>query len=379
MTEGEARSSSLRGRLALALGSVVVTLAVLVAGYEVAAQVRYSRWRASFDDEGWIGRLTVASPNPTLIWEYRPHGEAGGIATNRYGFRDVDYPTPDKPAGTHRIAFVGDSVTLGMGVPAERTFVARVGSLAREAGLRVETLNFGVDGYNTLQIRELLTAKVLAFDPDQVVYVMCLNDFDFSDASGRKIAYFRRPWLFLPQELDRRYRQLRGIEFHAYHFQRHREEVFGAVAEMKAILDADGVGFLLAISPVFPETPGDAEWFGHYPFDDLHQQIVREARQRGVRVHDLLADFRAQDGPAERYRLDLWHLSPEGHRVVAESLLPTLLPAPFAEPGRPTASPPTPSARTESRTRGQLREAIQASIFVASIPGVTVPSSRTWS
>jgi lysophospholipase L1-like esterase len=43
-----------------------------------------------------------------------------------------------------------------------------------------------------------------------------------------------------------------------------------------------------------------------------------------VPVRDLLEDFRRQPPPPERYALDLWHLTAEGHRVVAESLLPVL-------------------------------------------------------
>jgi hypothetical protein len=43
--------------------------------------------------------MTVASRDPSLLGEYRPHGDADGIVTNRYGFRDVDYPTPRKPPG----------------------------------------------------------------------------------------------------------------------------------------------------------------------------------------------------------------------------------------------------------------------------------------
>jgi lysophospholipase L1-like esterase len=316
---------SVRANLTLALASVLVTLVVLVVGYEVAANVRYYRWRARFDNEGWIGRLTVASADPTLLWEYRPYGEAAGVAANRYGFRDVDYPTPDKPAGTRRVAFVGDSVTLGMGVVPSDTFVARVGALAAEAGQPIQTLNFGVDGYNALQIRELLTAKALVFQPDLVVYVMCLNDFDFSDSSGRKISYFRKPRLFVLQDLERRYRSLRGLEFHHYHFQKHRAEVFRAIVEMRDVLAARKAGFLLTVVPVFPSKPGDPAYFDHYPLRDLHAEIRLFAVRHGIRAHDLLEEFERRPPPPQRYLLDLWHLSAEGHRVVAEGLLPVLL------------------------------------------------------
>jgi len=313
-------------KLALATGSILVTLAVLAAGFEVTENVRYRRWRASFDNEGWIGRLTVASKNEALLWEYRPYGDAGGVGTNRWGFRDVDYETPAKTPGVHRVAFIGDSVTLGMGVVPEDTFVGRVGTLAKAAGQRAQTLNFGVDGYNALQVRELLTAKVLAFQPDQVVYVLCLNDFDFTDSSGRKIAYFRKPRFFLPQWLAQRYRALRRGEFHRHHFQKHSHEVFGAIEDMRTVLAARNIGFLLVVVPVFPDRAGNAGYFDQYPLRDIHEGIRAFGAAKGIRTHDLLGDFRRQPPPPQRYLIDLWHLSAEGHRVVAEALYPDLFP-----------------------------------------------------
>ena len=314
-------------KLALATVSVLAALIVLAVGFEVVANLRYRRWRASFDNEGWIGRLTVASANPTLLWEYRPYGDVQGVATNRWGFRDVDYPRAAKPPGVHRIAFIGDSVTLGMGVVPEETFVARVGALARATGRSAQTLNFGVDGYNARQVRELLTARVLAFQPDQVVYVLCLNDFDFSDSSGQKIAYFRKPRFFLPQWLAQRYRALWRTEFHHYHFRRHQTEVFDAILDMRRVLLSRNVGFLLAVVPVFPDRPGDGRYFEHYPLQDIHESISWLSEE-SVPVHDLLTDFRRQPPPPQRYLLDLWHLSAEGHRVVAEALYPDLFPPP---------------------------------------------------
>jgi lysophospholipase L1-like esterase len=209
-------------------------------------------------------------------------------------------------------------------VPPEQTFAALAGVLSAKTGPAVQTLNFGVDGYNALQIRELLTARVLAFQPDEVVYMLCLNDFDFTDSSGRKTSYFRKPRFFLPLTLERRYRALRGIEFHHFHYEQHRTEVFDAIAAMATTAQASRARFLLAILPVFPEMAGDPAYFAQYPLRDIHEGIRRFAGSRGMRVHDLLDDFVRQPPPPERYALDLWHLNAEGHRVVAEALAPEL-------------------------------------------------------
>ena len=49
----------LRANLALSLASVLLVLVVIVVVYEAVAHVRYSRWRSSFDNEGWIGHAYI--------------------------------------------------------------------------------------------------------------------------------------------------------------------------------------------------------------------------------------------------------------------------------------------------------------------------------
>jgi hypothetical protein len=155
---------------------------------------------------------------------------------------------------------------------------------------------------------------------------MCPNDFDFSDSSGRKIAYFRQPTLFVLAELERRFRVLRQIEFHQFHFQKNASAVFEAVSEMQELALQHRARFMVALAPVFAQRPAPADYFAHYPLRDLHRQIREACAARGIRVHDLLEDFERAPAPPDRYALDIWHLSPIGHRLVAESLFPLVVP-----------------------------------------------------
>ena len=137
--------------ITLAAVSSLIGLFLLAGGYEVYENIKYNAWKARYDDRQLFGRLTVASPNKKLMWEYRPNGSYPRLLmrTNRYGFRERDLTTPDKPHGVYRIAFVGDSVTLGQGVAEEDTFTRKLEIFAN--GLKpinkIQTLNFGVDGY----------------------------------------------------------------------------------------------------------------------------------------------------------------------------------------------------------------------------------------
>jgi len=209
---------------ALVVTSVVLALAAFIGLFEIIASYRYDRWKAEFAESGnWYGKLAIPSNNEILMWEYRPDsvGQVMGVAiqTNKHGFRDRDHPYV-KNRGDLRIAFVGDSVTLGIGVEEDDTFT-RV--FEREAGVRlssvnVEAMSYAVDGYNANQVLELLRDRVLPFAPDIVVYVMCMNDFDFDRASGKKGKYFKKPDSFFLRVSERAYRKLSGVNYYDYFF-----------------------------------------------------------------------------------------------------------------------------------------------------------------
>jgi lysophospholipase L1-like esterase len=324
-------SSGLRANLLLALASALFTLVLFVIGYEAWQSVRYRAWRARYDNKGWLGTLTVPSSDPVLMWEYKPHGSHRGIETNRFGFRERDFDSPRRPPGVYRVAFVGDSVTLGLGVQPDETFERLVEKEARTLApsSALEALNFGVDGYNTTQVAELVKARVLGFEPDRVVYVMCLNDFDQTDSSAEKIRYFRRPTSFLLEDARVLYRRVRGIEFHRYHFERNSEAAFADVIAMKQAVAAARASYLLVVMPVFF---GEQNDFASYPLRDIHAAVLAFCARNGIEAFDLLPAFERAGRDAGKVALDPWHLSPEGHALAARELAPLVLPR---ENGRP--------------------------------------------
>jgi lysophospholipase L1-like esterase len=86
--------------------------------------------------------------------------------------RDLDR-TLEKPDGVVRIAFLGSSVVMGYGVKDDETMTRQLEQMlnARSDGVRYEVLNFGSGRYYAIHRRLLLEDKVLAFNPDLVVYV----------------------------------------------------------------------------------------------------------------------------------------------------------------------------------------------------------------
>jgi len=118
--------------------------------------------------------LTVYEPrlytrHPTRITTLSPHVDvtiqaieyATRVRTDRLGLRGAP---PDH--GDLRIAFIGDSFTLGVQVPEDQTFAEQIAArLSRATQRDTVALNAGVDGYGVLQsvdrLEELLRATRL--------------------------------------------------------------------------------------------------------------------------------------------------------------------------------------------------------------------------
>ncbi len=124
---------------------------------------------------------------------------------NQRGYRDVEHALA-KPAGTTRIAFVGDSYTFGAMVEFDRTFAQRTGNMLRRLypGRQIEVLNFGVRGANIVRDLNRFQASGLKFDPDVVVFGFVLNDFTNPEATHR----FDRSFL----HEEKRFRLLAPLE-----------------------------------------------------------------------------------------------------------------------------------------------------------------------
>ncbi|MFN0149085.1 MAG: alginate O-acetyltransferase AlgX-related protein [bacterium] len=113
------------------------------------------------------------------------------MKTNRDGFRDAEHERA-KPAGTVRLAVLGDSFVVGSGVAFESIFTSRLAAaIARRDSIaaaaasddepRIEVLNFGVSGTGPLHAARVWRRFASAYDPD-VVLVCVYAGNDASDA-----------------------------------------------------------------------------------------------------------------------------------------------------------------------------------------------------
>lgn len=97
---------------------------------------------------------------------------AAYVKINSRGLRDREHSL-GKPAGTYRIAVLGDSYAEALQVDAEEAFwsllPARLERCGFQHGKAIETLNFGVSGYGTAQQLLTLRHRAGAYQPDLVV------------------------------------------------------------------------------------------------------------------------------------------------------------------------------------------------------------------
>jgi hypothetical protein len=116
--------------------------------------------------------------NPGARGWYRREGVAY-VRINQDGFRGPNYPK-SKPADVFRVAVLGDSYVEAIQVPENTTFTAIIGRELRDCpllkGKRVESMNFGVDGYGTAQELVTLRRKVWQYSPDVVVLAIFLGN-----------------------------------------------------------------------------------------------------------------------------------------------------------------------------------------------------------
>ena len=141
----------------------------------------------------------------TLLEERLPGLRERGLGSvrldPRLGWR-MDAPPPepfaDPPAGK-RVVVLGDSFTQGLGVPAERTYAAR---LAAAGGLDVR--NLGVNGYGTDQQLLMWREEGARLRPDLVLLASYVPNFHRNALRVRELP---KPWF----ELEDGALRLRGL------------------------------------------------------------------------------------------------------------------------------------------------------------------------
>ena len=270
--------------------TIVVSLSLVVAVItaEYATRWIYRNVTTTADDRGYF----------TTRWIREDH-----FPLNSYGSRDREH-TREKPAGTYRVAVVGDSFTYGNGLPANLRFSEL---MQAELPPTIEVMNFGRPGHNTPDHVKLIRDQVLTFHPDFILVQWFVNDVEGDDTSGRPVYRPLIPWRSLHEQLYQSsalYTIANGwwtrvqANWTVGSYVDYMQRRFGDPASGGAKLDYQANQQLIetcrnahvALGMVlFPDTGYDLG--SAYPFLNLHERLMKHCDAEGVTCIDLRPDF----------------------------------------------------------------------------------------
>jgi len=276
---------------------------------------------------------------------YKPKNRSYTVFNKGYpiysaGFRDYEYKEI-KPKGIYRIVVIGDSTTAGNSIQnLDKTYTKILEKLLNHnnnTNIHYEVLNMGVDGYHTMQEIETLRVKGLRFNPDLVLLTICTNDFyRHADGSVYRALCQKNP--FFIQKTTELYNKLLRFSRLAF-IVHHRLGLSGTENDdwySKTVLKDNSTvkaGFLLlselqqkhdfhALVTILPEFSAP---FDKYKSGKIHERIFQAAEGlSGFEVIDLLKNFAEITNNSKKFSIDDIHMNENGHKAMAEILLPII-------------------------------------------------------
>ncbi|WP_428663089.1 SGNH/GDSL hydrolase family protein [Reyranella sp.] len=250
-----------------------------------------------------------------------------GVRTESHGFRG---PAIDERAapGVARIAFVGDSTTMGWGVAEKDTFAHQVIEKLVKQGRKVDGFNEGVGNWNTTQELTNFVDTGLKMKPDIVVLTYFINDGEPMPTYPKEswLDLHSAAWIVLNYRLDSLIRQFGPRpDWKQYYRNLYEDNAPGWKATQKAIAGFAEVSRTTGVKIVVFHLPELRE-LKPYPFADVTAKVKKVVEENGLRFVDLLPTVENMD-PAS-----LWVTVPDPHpnakadTAFADGMIRELLP-----------------------------------------------------
>jgi lysophospholipase L1-like esterase len=294
--------------------ATIATVLIIVLGIEGAVRFLVDDGM-QFDLEMWKYAKDVkrVSADPLVAHEHAPNRQAllmgVDFAINSKGLRDREFSYERTP-GLLRIMMLGDSLTVGWGVPVEDTFSKRLERMYAERGIEAEVLNTGVGNYNTIQEVQYFLNEGRKYKPDIVVLNFFVNDAEPvpREAPPSWFARACHSCAFVAGRID----TVRRKFFDQKNWTDYYLGLYGngsgkgwldakqAIARLTDYGKENGIKLLIANLP-------ELHQLKNYPFQPITGLVRQAADENGVGFVDLLPYLQEQE-PAR-----LWVTPPDPH------------------------------------------------------------------
>ena len=272
------------------------------------------RPKAFGDSYGWQPQATGTSFGKTVF-------------IDEFGFRKINAPENY----TDSWIILGDSVTFGVGVETEETFV----QLLQNTLPRTKLWNTAVIGYNLRNYRDVLyhltSERQSVPNPRKVLLFLCLNDIDLDDrleqAQSRGALNYRyvQNVLSFMRRNSKFYMRMKAAltdrsKFYFLNdYQLYKEggesltQAMEILRELNTFLRSRNTALTVVILPYeYQLRTKDAQYLAPQKI------LAAHLKELGISYHDAYEDFERSEGDEKELFLyaDFGHLSKKGHRVV---------------------------------------------------------------
>lgn len=299
---------------------------------------------------------SIFEPNASRGWALVPNARdewmGVPVSINAQGMRGPVRAIP-KPPGVKRVMFLGDSVTFGFQIEADRdTLPAYAESVLREqyGESKVETINAGVGGYSPWQEVRLFVEAGLAYEPDVVVVDFVLNDVSEKlgllrfggTGQGFQLEHSRAAQSLAWRSNLVRYLMHRRVRAEGGDQAFDRQSDVGALSVGDLLTRPNATDVVAAWNQTLPELARLIAHcrqrkipilLVHFPYtiqlerpelDAPQRRLAGFAQEQGVELFDLTPSFRAAlsaaGGDLDEFFIDALHLTPRGCEVAAEAI-----------------------------------------------------------
>jgi lysophospholipase L1-like esterase len=285
-----------------------------------------------FDLEMWKYARDVKqlSADPLIAHEHAPNRDAVLMAvdfrTNSKGLRDREFAYERKP-GTLRVLMLGDSLTVGWGVPVEQTFSKRIEKLFANNGVDAEVINAGVGNYNTVQEVEYFLTEGYKYHPDIVVLNFFVNDAEpiFEHKPPSILMRECYACVFVFGRVDTLARKfLSKSDWADYYLGLYGRGNSKGWLDAKAFIEklsaysrSNGIALVIANLPELHDVQ-------HYRFQEISDLVRSAASEYGAGYVDLLPFLEKEDSAALWVSPGDQHPNARANELIAQGLYPSL-------------------------------------------------------